>query len=153
MKNADPALSRLRVLSKLLDSQFEGPFGVRFGLDALIGLIPVVGDLSTSGVSLYLILEAHRMGVPNFVILRMVLNIAIESLIGMIPFVGDAFDVYWKSNLKNVQLLEAYGQAPENVATRSKVFIYGVVIFLMALIFACMFLGVLLLKFLLSKAM
>jgi hypothetical protein len=89
-----------------MDGLFRIPgVGWRFGLDALVGLIPGVGDTATSLVSFYILAAGVRYRVPKVTLLRMGLNIGIDYVFGMIPVVGDIFDVAWKSNQKNVELL------------------------------------------------
>ncbi len=96
----------LETLSRYLDELFTIPIiGWKFGLDALVGLIPGFGDTASSIVSFYVLIAAVRHGVPKITILRMALNIAIDYIGGSIPFVGDAFDFIWKSNKMNMNLL------------------------------------------------
>ena len=93
-------------LGWLLDDVFTVPvLGWRFGLDALIGLIPGIGDTSTSLASFYILVSAVRHGVPKITLLRMAMNIGFDYLLGSIPLVGDVADVFWKSNRKNIALL------------------------------------------------
>ncbi|MGD9720846.1 MAG: DUF4112 domain-containing protein [Pirellulales bacterium] len=93
-------------LSNWMDARFEVPgLGVRFGMDALVGLVPGVGDVVTTLVSLYIIGLAGRTGLPRITLARMSLNVAIDMLLGAIPFVGDLFDVWWKANQRNSRLL------------------------------------------------
>jgi hypothetical protein len=103
------SLEAAEFLARLLDAAFFVP-GTRIGigLDAVIGLIPGGGDLITSLASLYILSVANRHRVPRITQLRMALNIVIDALVGSIPVVGDLFDVYWKANLKNVELLRRY---------------------------------------------
>jgi len=105
-----PELEReLELLAHWLDSAFHVPgLGIRFGLDALLGLIPGVGDTVTSLASLYILNAGRRFGVPRITMLRMALNIAIDYVVGAIPLLGDVFDVYWKANLRNVALLRSH---------------------------------------------
>jgi hypothetical protein len=107
----------LEVLAKLLDEQFQGPFGLRFGLDALIGLIPGIGDLVTSLVSSYILFRATSLKLPLPILLQMALNILIDQLIGTLPILGDFFDIYWKSNRKNVELISRYYKEDQWVPT------------------------------------
>jgi hypothetical protein len=108
-----PELERLRVLSRLLDSAFTIPgTGVRFGLDALIGLVPGLGDAIGAIFSTYLILQASRLGAPRSVIARMIANVGIDTVIGWVPVLGDLFDVGWKANNKNFALLERHVERP-----------------------------------------
>jgi hypothetical protein len=93
-------------LGWLLDDVFRVPIlGWRFGLDALIGLIPGIGDTSTALASFYILASAVRHGVPKITLLRMGMNIGFDYLIGSLPLVGDIADVWWKSNKKNIALL------------------------------------------------
>jgi hypothetical protein len=93
-------------LSRYLDGLFRIPgTDWRFGLDALIGLIPNVGDTLTSFASFYILLAGVRYGVPKITLLRMALNIGVDYVIGSIPFLGDAFDFFWKSNQRNMDLI------------------------------------------------
>jgi hypothetical protein len=93
-------------LSDWMDAKFEIPvLRWRFGLDAVAGLVPGVGDLATTAVSLFLIALAGRFGLPRITIARMTLNVLIDMLVGALPLVGDVFDVWWKANLRNAQLL------------------------------------------------
>jgi hypothetical protein len=93
-------------LSRYLDGLFRIPgTDWRFGLDALIGLIPNVGDTLTSFASFYILLAGVRYGVPKITLLRMALNIGVDYVVGSIPFLGDAFDFFWKSNQRNMDLI------------------------------------------------
>lgn len=94
-----------RVVARLMDSSFEIG-GVKFGLDALIGLIPVAGDAIALGVGLYPILLARKHKLGKLVIARMMGNLGLDFVTGLIPVAGDAFDVLFKANLKNLKLLE-----------------------------------------------
>lgn len=99
-------LNRLVRLAKLLDSQFRIPFTkFRFGIDAIIGLIPGVGDLIATALSLIIVFEAHKSGVRPEVLTRMIINVAIDLIVGAIPVAGDIFDAAFKANAMNVKLL------------------------------------------------
>lgn len=90
-----------------MDDLFRVPvLGWRFGLDALIGLVPGLGDTSTALVSFYILAAAVRYRVPKITLLRMGLNIAIDYVVGSLPVVGDFADAWWKSNRKNLELLQ-----------------------------------------------
>ncbi|WP_430515909.1 DUF4112 domain-containing protein [Mesorhizobium loti] len=78
---------------------------VRFGVDAVLGLIPVVGDSAGVALSSIIVVEAFRIGVPVGVLIRMIANVLIEGVIGSIPIAGDAFDVFWRANRRNMALL------------------------------------------------
>src|SRR5262245_10236857 len=98
-------------LGWLMDDLFRIPvLGWRFGLDAIIGLVPALGDTTTSLVSLYILASAVRYRVPKITLLRMGVNIAIDYALGSVPVVGDLFDAYWKSNQMNVALLKRRAQ-------------------------------------------
>ena len=97
----------LEQLSFLMDGLFRIPgTGWRVGLDAIVGLIPGVGDFATTAVSLYILAAGVRYRVPKVTLLRMAVNIGIDYLVGSIPVVGDLFDAAWKSNQMNVELLK-----------------------------------------------
>ncbi|MEO1691609.1 MAG: DUF4112 domain-containing protein [Cyanobacteria bacterium J06631_6] len=102
-------LSRLRRLSKLLDNAISIPgTKISFGLDPLIGLLPGGGDTLTGGIAAYIVVEAARMGIPRDILWKMVGNILIDSFAGTVPVVGDLFDLGWKANVKNIELLEKH---------------------------------------------
>jgi hypothetical protein len=95
----------LNQLATLLDDVFEIPgTGIRFGLDAILGLVPGIGDLLTGIASLLLLYAAWQRQLPRVTMWRMLANIAIDTVLGAIPFAGDVFDVAWKSNRKNYKL-------------------------------------------------
>ncbi len=102
-------LNRLRVIAKFMDSGWGIPFTkVRFGADAVAGLIPGFGDAGAALVSLYIVLEARKLGAPNHLLVKMLANVAIDTGLGTIPVVGDIFDVLFKSNIKNIDLLHDF---------------------------------------------
>ena len=99
------SLQRLRVLSHLFDDSLRVPgTDFRFGLDAVIGLVPGIGDATGAAMSAYLLLEAGRLGAPKATLLRMAGNIGLEAVVGTVPFLGDLFDAGWKANLRNIRL-------------------------------------------------
>ena len=100
-------LRRIDALARLLDARFS-IFGVRFGIDGLVGLIPGIGDVATAMMSFYLILLAARAGAGIGVILAMVFNVLIDTLVGSIPVLGDIFDVTYRANIRNAELLREY---------------------------------------------
>lgn len=107
-------LARIRRLSRLMDSAVRIPgTRIRFGLDGVIGLIPGFGDAAAAGISAWIVREAYASGVPNGVLAKMLGNIAIDFVGGTVPLVGDVFDIYWKANLRNVQLLEEMLRSPD----------------------------------------
>ena len=99
----------LELLARWMDGVFRVPgVGWRFGLDAILGLLPGVGDTASSVASLYILTAAHRYGVTRATLLRMALNVVLDTTVGALPLVGDIFDVYWKSNQRNVALLNRH---------------------------------------------
>ena len=100
---------RVRALAQLLDNSIPIPgTSWRFGFDAIVGLIPVVGDLIGGALSGYIILEAARAEVPTLTLARMLVNVGVDTLVGSVPALGDLFDAAWKANIKNVALLERH---------------------------------------------
>ncbi|HVF39452.1 MAG TPA: DUF4112 domain-containing protein [Gemmatimonadaceae bacterium] len=98
-----------RGLARLLDTAIQIPgTRIRFGIDSLIGLIPGVGDVATAAISGYIILSAARVGASPAIIARMILNLGADTLVGAIPVLGDVFDVAFKANVRNVNLLERH---------------------------------------------
>ena len=81
---------------------------IRFGFDAMIGLVPGIGDAITAAISLYIVHEARQLGAPAHLILRMLANVAVDGFVGAVPLVGDAFDVLWRANRRNVRLLREW---------------------------------------------
>jgi hypothetical protein len=105
----EAALARVEALARVMDSIVEIPgTKVRIGFDAMLGLVPVIGDLLSQAISSYIIWEARRLGVSRFTMARMIGNSAIDTIVGIVPFVGDAFDVVFRANMKNLALLRAH---------------------------------------------
>jgi len=133
--NVETSLERL---SWLMDDLFRVPvLGWRFGLDALIGLVPGFGDTATSLVSFYILAAAVRYRVPKVTLLRMGLNIAFDYIAGSLPFVGDLADAAWKSNHKNLDLLKKRATVSAEEARSGRVsdwlFVGGIMLGLIAL--------------------
>jgi hypothetical protein len=126
---------RLSWLAWLLDSSIPIP-GTRLtiGLDALIGLFPVIGDLIGVLLSSYILSEAARLGAPKVVLWRMAFNVGVEGVVGIIPFAGDVFDAAWKANQRNVRLLDGWLERPEKAERSSRLFgallVLGLAVFL-----------------------
>ena len=100
-------------LATLLDDAFEIPgTRIRYGLDAIIGLIPGLGDIITGLMSMIIVFVGWQRGIPKITQARMMMNIVIDTAVGAIPFFGDAFDVAWKANRMNMRLLKRAGEAP-----------------------------------------
>jgi hypothetical protein len=124
LKAAGPSradsVARLDALAWLLDSAFLIPgTNTRVGLDAVLGLIPGIGDLVSAGLSSYIIWEARQLGVPRWKIARMIGNVALDTGIGAIPFAGDLFDVAFRANRRNIKILrdhlERTGALPRTI--------------------------------------
>jgi hypothetical protein len=126
-------LAALRRWSVLLDSAFRVPgTQMTFGLDPIIGLIPILGDLTTPIFAGLLLLHAVRLRIPRVVQLRMVLNAAIDLAVGLIPVAGDLFDFGWKANVKNLALLERYAHSGAKAALGDWLFVSVVIGVLLA---------------------
>src|SRR5688572_6007026 len=112
---SDLHLERLRRFARWLDAGLRVPgTDLRFGLDPVIGLIPGAGDTVGALLGGWILVEAGRRGVPRATLLRMAFNVVLDALLGAVPVVGDVFDVAWKSNLRNVELLEQAAADPVN---------------------------------------
>ena len=99
-------IARLDGLATLLDTAFFIPgTNIRFGIDAMIGLVPGIGDAITTAMSLYIVHEARQLGAPRHLIARMLANVALDGFVGAVPLLGDAFDVMWRANRRNMTLL------------------------------------------------
>ncbi|MGN6385950.1 MAG: DUF4112 domain-containing protein [Verrucomicrobiota bacterium] len=98
----------MRLMSRLLDNWIQLPGGFRIGLDPIIGLMPGLGDFLGSIFSLWIVYDAARLGIRPWHLVRMILNVVIESVIGAIPLAGDIFDAVWKANAKNMLLVERH---------------------------------------------
>jgi len=129
------SLDRARTLTRLLDTAARIPgTRVRFGLDSVLGLIPGLGDVAGAALSGYMVLLASRMGAPQSVIARMLTNVAIDTVGGTVPVLGDLFDVAWKSNSRNLALLESVAGATPATRSEPPVSRTGVVLTLLALL-------------------
>ena len=116
----DP-LARARTLTRLLDSAARVPgTGIRFGADSLLGLVPGLGDMAGAALAGYLVILAQRLGAPRAVVLRMLANVAVDTVGGTIPLVGDLFDVAYKSNTRNLALLERAVERPTSAPRTSR---------------------------------
>lgn len=107
--DARARLVRLQRLAWLIDGAFHLPgTKFRFGLNSVVGLVPVGGDAILGAISLYIVYEAHRLGVPKHKIARMLGNVAIEVAGGSVPILGDMFDMALKANLRNLAIIEGH---------------------------------------------
>ena len=127
-----------RFLAELLDQRFTIPgTSIRIGLDPLIGLIPGIGDTLANLAGSAILFIGAKFNLPKVVLLRMALNIALNTLIGAIPFVGDLFSIWFRSNVRNVQLLERYAsQDRQSAAASDWLFVFAVIGTLVLLLIA-----------------
>ena len=135
MDDLDTVRRRLSRLAWLLDSSIPLP-GTRFriGVDAVLGVIPGLGDVLGVLLSSYIVREAARLGAPPSVLVRMAFNVAVEGIVGLVPFAGDVFDAVWKANQRNYALLEAHLENPQRAAKSSRVFVAILIAVLVAFI-------------------
>jgi hypothetical protein len=104
-------MARLDKLASLLDTALTIPgTNIRFGLDGMIGLIPGIGDAVTTALSAYIVYEAHMLGAPRHLLMRMIANVAVDGLVGAVPLAGDALDVLWRANRRNMRLLREWAE-------------------------------------------
>jgi len=109
-------LMKLQKLTDLMDKAFVVPgTNIRFGLDPILGLIPVVGDTLTTAVAVYIYSFAEQTGVPWRKRMQMLWNIFIDWLVGLVPIFGDFFDVRFKANSRNMRIIMAYANSPANI--------------------------------------
>jgi len=121
-------MAALRRLQRGLDEAFRVPgTPLRFGWDAIVGVIPWAGDLLTAFMACAIVTQAHHMHVPRVVQLRMLLNIGIDFFIGVVPFVGDVADVFWKSSTRNMALLERHASQPGRASAGDWLFVSAMV--------------------------
>jgi hypothetical protein len=133
VRSNDERINRLKRLAWLLDSSIPIP-GTRLsiGLDALVGLVPFLGDLVGVLASSWILIEAARLGAGTSVLARMALNIALEGVVGTIPLAGDLFDAAWKANQRNVRLLDEWLERPAHAERASGLVVLVVVVTLIA---------------------
>lgn len=119
-QTAQEQREQVRKLAELLDSRFQLPFGWKIGWDGIIGFIPGLGDLVTNALSFYVVYQAAMLGCPPSVLLRMGGNILVDNVIDSLPLVGPVFDFVWKSNNRNLALMETYLADPHRTAVHSR---------------------------------
>ncbi len=142
----------LESLSRYLDDWVRIPVvGWRFGIDALIGLIPNVGDSLTSLASFYILVAGVRYGVPKITLLRMAFNIGLDYVVGSIPFIGDAFDFVWKANKQNMNLIRERATGKDKGTTGDYIFVFGIILLLICLLIGSIAASVYILYWLTSK--
>ncbi len=142
-ERAEARRGRLRRLAWLLDSSLRIPIvGWRIGVEALLGLVPGVGDAVGTLLSGYILAEAWRLGAPRAVLLRMAANVALEAVVGLLPVAGDLFDMAWKANQRNVRLLDEALARPQRTAVASRLLLGSVAAALGALVLGALAVGV-----------
>lgn len=101
----EAAIQRMQTVAKVLDEGMRLPgTNFRFGIDPIVGILPGAGDMVTAGVSLYIVVEAARLGVSQSTLVKMLASIAVDTVGGSVPVIGVVFDAFWKSNKWNVQM-------------------------------------------------
>ncbi|MDX1637928.1 MAG: DUF4112 domain-containing protein [Balneolaceae bacterium] len=132
----DPGLQKHQRLADLLDNRFHIPgTNIRFGIDPIIGLIPGAGDWIGAVIALYYPVKAVQLGAKPVVLFWMFLNIAVDLLFGSVPVIGELFDLYWKCNQRNSNLLVEMEQDPDRVVNRSRWLLWALLVaFVMILI-------------------
>lgn len=142
LRTDNPDLENLDRVAGLLDDFIRIPIvGIRIGLDPILGLIPGVGDITSSLFSFYLMSSAIYYHVPKIIILRMALNVMFDYLLGLIPFVGDAVDFFVKSNRRNLNLLREYARQRRQPGAGDYLFVALVIGALLALLVGIIALG------------
>ena len=151
IRHRNEVRQRLKRLAWLLDSSIPIP-GTRLsiGIDALIGLVPFLGDVVGVLLSSTILVEAARIGVSRSVLARMALNVAVEGLAGLVPLAGDVFDAAWKANQRNVRLLDQWLDQPRRAERSSFLLVGGIVAGLATLVAICLLLSFLALRWLMA---
>jgi hypothetical protein len=145
------ARERLKQFAWLLDSSIPIP-GTRLtvGLEAIIGLLPFIGDLIGVLLSSYILSEASRLGAPKSVLMRMGANVGIEGVVGIVPFAGDLFDAAFKANQRNVRILNDWFDHPEKTERSSRLFGLSLIAGIVVLLAGLIYLGFLVMRWLVS---
>ena len=141
----------LNRVAHILDDVFRIPgTNFRFGVDALLGLLPGGGDVAGGVMSAYTLLVALRVGAPVSVMLRMGANIAIDAIVGAVPLLGDLFDAGFKANRRNVDLLQRYVDLPVPVRSGSRAVVAGILIVLLLILIGAAWVAISLMRWLIS---
>jgi hypothetical protein len=128
----DPRVQDVEALARFFDYAYRLPGGFRFGWAGVIGLIPGIGDLIDTLVSLYIITRAIQLGIPRVALARMLVNVGIEAVAGAAPFLGDLFNIGFKANRRNYLLLRTYVAEPGKQQTRDWWFLILTALILLA---------------------
>lgn len=143
----DHTRKKLERLAWILDNSIPIPgLDARIGFDALIGLIPGIGDSLGAVCSSYILIAAARLGLPKTVLMKMAFNVALDTLGGTVPVLGDLFDFAWKANQRNVELLGAYLDQPRRTVVTSRLFMWGLGLLLTGLVLLIGLLGILVVR-------
>lgn len=136
------ALGEVEFLAWLLDNSIPvpGTGGRRLGIDALIGFVPVVGDIFGGLMGLIVVWRGSRMGLPRIVLVRMLANVAVDFVVGAIPFAGDAFDLWFKVNERNLGLIRRHLERPETSTRNDWLVVLGFVVAIVLLLAAAVWL-------------
>lgn len=126
-------LATIRRWARLLDTEYRIPgTNLRFGWDPILGLIPGIGDVVGPIFALVLLVHAWRLRVPKIVMVRIVINGALDAILGIVPLIGDTVDLFWKANLSSVALLERHTFEGGGARRADWFFVIGVVIVVLA---------------------
>ena len=148
-RGLDRRADNIRTLARVLDSAVAIPgTGIRIGADSIFGLVPVVGDIAGAALSGYIVLASARLGAPASTLARMVINIGIDTVVGSVPVLGDMFDVGWRANMRNVELLDSHLGGSERTRRANRWVVAGVVAGLLALAVGAVVIGVAVIRFL-----
>lgn len=108
-RNYADEVAEVQRLARLLDTRWRIPLTpIRFGVDPVLGLVPGAGDVVAGIISTYVIVKAHRLGVPKSLLIRMAGNVALDTLVGSVPLLGTIFDVFYKASTRNLRLLATH---------------------------------------------
>lgn len=121
-------LGEVETLAWLLDNSIPVPgTGRRFGIDALIGFVPGIGDLVSGGIGLYIVWRGSRIGLPRVVVARMLTNSAVDIAIGSVPIIGDGFDLWFKANTRNLALMRRHLEQPDTSTRHEWLVLLGMI--------------------------
>lgn len=132
----DRALAEVEAIAWLLDNSIPvpGTGGRRFGIDAIIGLVPFAGDLVSAAIGLYVVWRGSRLGLPRIVVARMLANSAVDLVVGGIPLAGDAFDLWFKANTRNLALMRRHLEDPGTSTRDDWLVVGGLLVAIVALV-------------------
>lgn len=147
----DPRIADVEALARWLDYAFTLPGGFRFGLAGIIGLIPGIGDVFDALLSLYIVVRAIQLGIPRVAIARMLVNVGIEAAAGAVPLLGDLFDIAFKANRRNYQLLKTHLSQPQRHRAHDWIFL-GLTLLLVTIAIALPLIGLVVLARYISAA-